>query len=102
MLLVLSTLLFLSGCAAGSQQRMNAAARTGAEAGLVNQALAAGRFPDYPDDCRRWQTSGVQENDRLDAALVKTDQALTQSNLRVRRCADWYDSVAATNQEIAQ
>lgn len=95
MALVLLTLTFLGGCAASSQSRINGAARTGSEAGLVADALAAGELPAYPADCRRWQPSGVVEGDRLDAALVKTDSALTQANLRVRRCADWYDGLGA-------
>lgn len=90
---VLLTALCLSACAAGSQARLNDAARLGAEAGLVPEALAAARLPEYPPDCRRWQPSGVVEGDRLDAALLKTDQALTQANLRVRRCATWYDGL---------
>ena len=93
MMLALLTAASLSGCAASSQSRLNKAARVGAEAGLVGQALEARQFPTYPDDCRRWQPSGVREGERLDAALLKTDQALTQANLRVRRCADWYDGL---------
>lgn len=93
MMLVLLTAGSLSGCAASSQARLNGAARIGAEAGLVSQALEASQLPAYPDDCRRWQSSDVREGDRLDAALLKTDQALTQANLRVRRCADWYDGL---------
>lgn len=93
MMLALLTLTFLGGCAASSQTRLNNAARAGAEAGLVAGAIATGQLPTYPADCRRWQPSGVVEGDRLDAALVKTDQALTQANLRVRRCADWYDGL---------
>lgn len=89
----LLTALSLSACAAGSQARLNDAARLGAEAGLVPEALAAARLPTYPADCRRWQPSGVAAGDRLDAALLKTDQALTQANLRVRRCAEWYDGL---------
>lgn len=94
-------LVFLAGCGATSQQRAGAAARLGAEAGLVAEALATGRMPAYPADCRRWQPSGVVEGDRLDAALVKTDQALTQANLRVRRCAEWYDGLSPTQDNIA-
>lgn len=90
---VLLTAACLSACAAGSQVRINSAARLGAEAGLVSQALEAVQLPEYPPDCRRWQPSGVLEGDRLDAALLKTDQALTQANLRVRRCATWYDEL---------
>ena len=93
-MLALWTALSLSGCVASDQARLNAAFRTGAEAGLVDQALETTRaLPTYPDDCRRWQPSGVREGERLDAALLKTDQALTQANLRVRRCADWYDGL---------
>ena len=90
---MLLTALSLSACAATSQSRVNEAARLGAEAGLVPEALAAARLPEYPSDCRRWLPSGVAEGDRLDAALLKTDQALTQANLRVRRCATWYDEL---------
>lgn len=85
--------LCLSGCAAGSQERLNSAARNEVQASLVTQALDVGRGPPLPTDCRHWQTSGVTEGDRLDAALVKTDQALYQANQRVRRCANWYDGL---------
>jgi hypothetical protein len=58
---------------------------------LVARALE-GQAVELPADCRRWQASGVQPRDRLDVALVKTDTALTQANLRVRRCAAWHDT----------
>jgi hypothetical protein len=63
------------------------------EAGLVSTALNTQVFPVYPNDCRRWQTSGVNEGDRLDLALLKTDQALNQANLRIKRCSTWYDGL---------
>lgn len=85
-------LLFLTGCATSNQTRINEAAKTKVAADLVDQALTAARQKDpLPGDCRVWQRSGVKDGDRLDVALLKTDQALTQANLRVRRCADWYE-----------
>lgn len=98
MTLALLTLTFLAGCAPTSQQRLAASARTVSEAGLVDQALAVAQLPALPDDCRRWQASGVTAGERLDAALVKTDQALTQANLRVRRCSGWYDGLTPQTQ----
>lgn len=92
-MLALLTVVSLSGCAPSSRERLGEAARAAAEAGLVSKALETGSLPDQPGDCRKWQPSGVREGDRLDAALLKTDQALTQANLRVRRCAGWYDEI---------
>lgn len=94
MTIVLLMAVSSTGCVADSQARLNEAARSSAASGVVEQALETNRqLPTYPADCRRWQPSGVQEGDRLDAALLKTDQALTQANLRVRRCAEWYDGL---------
>ncbi len=85
----LSTAIFIAGCA--HDDRMGAAARAGAEAGLVGQAIAAtSGLPELPPDCRLAERSGVDEGDRLDVALVKTDAALGRANARVGRCARWY------------
>jgi hypothetical protein len=90
----------LAGCADG---RFIASERERATANQVDDALAVaeearatGRnLPKYPDDCRRTYRSGVNEGDRLDAALVKTDRALSRANSQIRVCAGWYDEVKA-------
>lgn len=77
-----------------AEGRLAAAGRTQAEAGLVGEALEAGRdLPLLPADCRKQERSGVHDGDRLDVALVKTDQALGRANARVRRCAAWHDGL---------
>ncbi|WP_420408714.1 hypothetical protein [Hoeflea sp.] len=88
----------LVGCADG---RFIEAERERASAEQVEDALSVaeeaqriGRtLPEYPEDCRRTYRSGVNEGDRLDAALVKTDRALSRANSQIRVCAGWYDDV---------
>ncbi|MCY0154223.1 hypothetical protein OEG86_20565 [Hoeflea alexandrii] len=96
--IVLLILIFLTGCADG---RFVAAERERASAEQVEDALSVaeeaqriGRaIPEYPDACRRTHRSGVKDGDRLDAALVKTDRALSRANGQIRECAGWYDDV---------
>ena len=95
---VLLALMFLIGCA---PDRYTAAMRTGAMAAQVPAALAVadeerriGRaLPAYPDECRRTHRSGVAEGERLDAALIKADRALSRANGQIRECAAWYDEM---------
>lgn len=73
---------------------MGDAARITAEAGQVDAALDVARaMPDLPGDCRAEERSGVVLGERLDAATLRTDQALNRANQRVRRCAGWYDDL---------
>ena len=96
--IALLMLMFLAGCA---DDRFVNAARKQAEAGQVSSALAVaeaerriGRtLPDYPTECRHTHRSGVTVGDRLDAALIKTDRALTRANGQIRGCAGWYDEL---------
>lgn len=89
-------LIFLVGCA---DDRFIRAAERQANAEQVSQALSVadeerriGRtLPEYPDACRRTYRSGVGPGDRLDAALIKTDRALSRANGQIRECAAWYD-----------
>lgn len=95
---MLLTLISLIGCADG---RFIAAESERASAEQVQEALSVadeerriGRsIPEYPDACRRTHRSGVKDGDRLDAALVKTDRALSRANGQIRECAGWYDDV---------
>jgi hypothetical protein len=95
---VLLTLILLASCADG---RFIAAERERASAEQVQEALSVadeaqrvGRsLPEYPDACRRTYRSGFKDGDRLDAALVKTDRALSRANGQIRECAGWYDEV---------
>ena len=95
---MLLILIFLAGCA---PSRFIAAERERASAGQVDRALdvvadakAIGRsLPAYPDACRRTYRSAVSQGDRLDAALVKTDRALSRANGQIRECAGWYDEL---------
>lgn len=88
----------LAGCA-GGKDRFIQAERERARAEQVQDALSVaeeaqrlGRsLPEYPDACRRTHRSGVKSGDRLDAALVKTDRALSRANGQIRECAGWYD-----------
>ena len=86
MLPVLLIVLFLTGCATANRQATDAARAAG-------ELEATKRLPEYPADCRRTSRSGVRSAERLDVALIRTDQALTQQNARTRRCAQWYDGV---------
>lgn len=86
-LTVLSMVLFLSGCATARDQALEAAQRQG--------ELNAQRYPPLPEDCRRQERSGVRLGERLDVALIRTDQALGRANARAARCAAWYDDLTA-------
>ena len=83
---VLLISLLLTGCATANKQAL--------EAGRQNGELEASKqLPDYPDDCRKTSRSGVRSGERLDVALLRTDQALSRQNARTKRCAAWYDEL---------
>lgn len=78
----------LAGCAAG---RIAESAGQRAAAQQVGEAVrVASKLPENPADCKLKERSGVLLSDRLDVALVKTDQALTRANARVTRCDTWF------------
>lgn len=78
----------LAGCAAGRIAE-SVGQRTAAEqVGATIRAVSP--LPDHPADCSVKERSGVARSDRLDVALVKTDQALTRANSRIARCDTWY------------
>lgn len=83
MLLILA---LLAGCSTAEQRALDAARRQG--------ELNAQLFPPYPDDCRKRERSGVRMGERLDVALIRTDQALGRANARISRCAAWYDGIS--------
>lgn len=95
----LSLAIFLSGCGTDRAARLAQAEREKASAALVEDVIDAAeeerararQLPPMPDDCSRWERSGVSEGERLDAALLRTDAALGRANARARRCAAWYD-----------
>ncbi|VVT14959.1 conserved hypothetical protein [Hoeflea sp. EC-HK425] len=63
---------------------------------VAETAKAIGQsLPSYPEACRRTHRSAVSQGDRLDAALVKTDRALSRANGQIRECAGWYDELRA-------
>lgn len=63
----------------------------GPDVDLIGVALKATPRPALPADCRVWQKGGVAKGMRLDQAVIVLDSSLTAANLRVRRCAAWYD-----------
>lgn len=78
---------------------MNGAAADAARADLVDQALAVEDrvdLPPQPAGCGEPERSGVRAGDRLDAALLKTDRALTRANDKGATCARWYDALRGT------
>jgi hypothetical protein len=88
----------LIGCADGrfieSERERASAEQVENALSVAEEAQRIGRsLPEYPEDCRRTYRSGVNEGDRLDAALVKTDRALSRANSQIRVCAGWYDEV---------
>lgn len=92
---------FLISCATvNPQARIDEAARTEAQAGQVGDAIeATTQLPNQPVDCRRSERSGVEDGDRLDVALLKTDRALSRANSRVQRCAAWYDDLQQSRED---
>lgn len=79
---------FITGCAQ-NDQRIEAAAELGAA------IKAARKLPAYPDYCRKNFRSGVKRRDRLDSAVLKYDQALSQEHQQTDTCARWYDNLRA-------
>lgn len=78
----------LAGCAAG---RIAESAGQRAAAEQVGGAIkAVTALPENPADCAVRERSGVRLTDRLDVALLKTDQVLTRANTRISRCDVWY------------
>jgi hypothetical protein len=91
-------LMFLVGCAGGKfiqAERERASAEQVEDAlSVADEAQRIGRaLPEYPEACRTTYRSGVRTGDRLDAALVKTDRALSMANGHIRTCAIWYDDL---------
>ncbi|MCC0035255.1 MAG: hypothetical protein H6887_08295 [Hoeflea sp.] len=100
LLLVIALLILISlaGCAPSG---FVAAERERARAEQVSKALSVadeerriGRsLPVCPEACRQTHRSGVSRGDRLDAALIKTDRALSRANGQIHECAGWYDEL---------
>jgi hypothetical protein len=76
----------LTACAT-DEDRLRIAAATSA------QVEAGRQLPDYPEDCRQKEVSGVRIGEPLDVALIRIDQALGRANARVLRCGQWYDEI---------
>jgi len=83
---VLFTLTLLSACETADDQLTLAARKTGLTA-------ATSHLPDYPENCRKRERSGVRPGEPLDVALLRTDKALGRANARVARCGRWYDTL---------
>lgn len=81
---MLCSLVLLTACATVDDRLQSAAIQVG-----HNEASKT--LPDYPNDCRQKERSGVRAGEPLDVALIRTDQALGRANARVQRCAAWYD-----------
>lgn len=92
MLSVLSIAIFLAGCGTINKAILAAGKQTG-------EVEASKTLADYPDDCRKTSRSGVRDGERLDAALLRTDQALSNQNNRTVRCAEWYDELKSNIEE---
>ncbi|KGF71146.1 hypothetical protein LL06_00660 [Hoeflea sp. BAL378] len=88
----------MAGCDPNRFERLAraeaSAAQVPAALAVADQERAIGKaLPAYPDGCRATHRSGVAQGDRLDAALVKTDRALSRANGQIRECAGWYDEL---------
>lgn len=100
-------LLSLIGCADGrfvaAEWERVSAEQVSKALSVANEERRIGRtLPEYPDGCRRSHSSGVKIGDRLDAALLKTDRALTRANGQIRECAGWYDEMKTGIESGAQ
>jgi hypothetical protein len=88
----------LSGCAANETLRKAEIEKSNANAAFDALIVAkdelnqAKQFPEQPPDCKKNEKSGVKLNDRLDAAVIKYDRALSAANARSSRCSEWYDA----------
>lgn len=93
-------MIFLGGCAAG---RIAESAGQRAAAEQVSATIkAVSPLPESPSDCAVKERSGVRLTDRLDVALVKTDQALTRANTRITRCDTWYKKLKEARNGISR
>ena len=81
-------MIFWTACAQ-TEKRLEA---VGSKRGL---RAAERTLPQLPMDCRGISRADVQEGDRLDVALLKTDRALSRQNGRSTRCSEWYDQLRA-------
>ncbi len=84
----------LTGCVTAEKQALDAAINAGQLAGVV--------LPILPDDCAKTARSGVRAGERLDVALIRTDQALSRQNARTRRCAAWYNKVRTDTRGVPE
>lgn len=50
-------------------------------------------LPALPNDCRKTETYELNNGDRLDVALLKSDIVNTKLNQRIKRCASNYDRI---------
>ena len=76
----------MAGCGTNKNRVIGAAKSSG-------EVEASKKLAEYPSDCRKTSRSGVRIGERLDVALLRTDQALTRQNNRTKRCAAWYDEL---------
>lgn len=86
-------LIFLTSCADRNAERIAEARAEQARADLVEEALSLPELPELPADCRKRESSGVVEGDRLDVALLKAERAIGRGNARVSRCAAFHDDL---------
>ena len=80
------SLTLLAACATVDDRLQQAATQKG-------QTEATKELPQYPEDCRLKERSGVRIGEPLDVALIRTDQALGRANARVTRCGQWYEKI---------
>ena len=83
--MVMCLLILLAGC--GTNDHLNKISELEA---VIEQSR---NLPDYPEDCRKTERTGITSGDRLDTANIKADQAVGRGNKRVIRCAGWYDDL---------
>jgi len=66
------------------------------DAALAQAIEIGGRvatLPSQPPACKGPVRSGVAPDDRVDAALIKQDRALTKANATLASCAKLYEKI---------
>lgn len=102
-MLALLTTIFLTACATPAE-RLRSATDAEIQAGLVSRAVratqqaeqAARALPANPPECGAPVKAPVRKGDRLDAAVLKLDGALTKANNTLAYCDRWYDDLRKT------
>ena len=90
---MLSLLTFFAACGQTNAERLAVAGRIEGEVRAFDDFIEA--RGEVPADCRRTESAGVTEGDRLDVAVLAFSAALGRQNARTVRCMLWVDDLVS-------